>query len=507
MNTQKNKILRIIKSKLSLSNSGKENKIIILGFGVEGKSSFKFILDNVNFFSSDIKIIIADKRDKDDIIDNSSSEVKKYFVNFKNNIDFITEDSFSDLLEQKKKFEFDLIIKSPGISLSDSFIKSYKNEISSQIDLFLLSFSNQVIGITGTKGKSTTATLTHNILLEQGIKSILAGNIGKAVLETIDEITDETIIVLELSSHQLQLISRAPRTSVLLNIYPEHLDYYKTLEKYTLAKYNIISKQEESDVYIFPKNEFEISILEKLSASTNKPIDFSFNSNSSNSHLNIQSKKNNITLEIDKIKLPGEHNYFNISAAILAINEVLDEKLDYNKLKESIYNFSGLEHRLEYVGKYNNIDFYNDSISTIPQTTIAALKTFNHNIEYLILGGMNRSSDIIFNDLATEISKSKISNIFFMPETGKIIYDEILKTGFKIVNNSNKIIRDDKNINCYFSNDLESIISIIFSLRDIKDQNNSLCILSPASSSYNLFKNFEDRGKKFKEYIRILAKI
>ncbi len=120
---------------------------------------------------------------------------------------------------------------------------------------------------------------------------------------------------------------------------------------------------------------------------------------------------------------------------------------------------------------------------------------------------MNRSSDIIFNDLATEISKSKISNIFFMPETGKIIYDEILKTGFKIVNNSNKIIRDDKNINCYFSNDLESIISIIFSLRDIKDQNNSLCILSPASSSYNLFKNFEDRGKKFKEYIRILAKI
>lgn len=507
MNIQRDKILDIVKSKLFLSNldDKEEIKIIILGFGIEGKSTFKFLLDNIRFLSSDIKLIIADKRDKYDIIDNSSDKIKKYFVTFNNSIDFITGETFSDLLQQKKKFEFDLIIKSPGISLSNSFISNYIDKITSQIDLILLSFSKQIIGITGTKGKSTTATLTHKILLEQGIKSILAGNIGKPVLETIDQITDQTIIVLELSSHQLQLISRAPRTSVLLNIYPEHLDYYKTLEKYTLAKYNIISKQEENDVYIFPINEFEISILEKLSTSTNKPIDYSFIINDSNTELTVKNKNLDITLEIAKIKLPGEHNYFNISAAILAIKEVLAEKLDYDRLKESIYNFSGLEHRLEYVGKYNNIDFYNDSISTIPQTTIAALKTFNHKVEYLILGGKNRSSDIVFNDLAIEISKSEISNIFFMPETGKIIYDEILKTGFKIVNNSNKIIKDEKKISCYFSNNLENIISIIFDLGDIKTQNNSLCILSPASSSYNLFKNFEDRGNKFKEYIEHLS--
>ncbi len=436
--------------------------ILILGFGSEGSSSLDFISNHFK----DARITVYDKN----------------LTRLGKNVRFIT----GDLDNIKDKF--DIILKSPGVPLSEDFSERYKNIISSQTDLFLREFHLQAIGITGTKGKSTTATLLNSILTSCGKNAILAGNIGIPFFDIIEELDDTSIIVMELSSHQLQYIKKAPHISAILNVYPEHLDFYKNFIEYRSAKMNIVKMQDENDRIIFPVKEF--SGLERRSVSV--PFEIIIDGDD----VIVYYRNNTIVLSQKCIEIKGNHNLYNIGTALIAA-QMSDCAM--NEAIRAVYDFKGLEHRLEYFGKYRDIEFYNDSISTIPQAAVAAIRAFDNRIGSLILGGHFRGSEITWGSLVDEIKKSRIENIFFLPETGRMIFDEMINSGFDCSEYDGYFMAKWKDIrvNCFFCIGFDEIVPLVFR----HTPPGSICLLSPASSSYNMFKNFEERGRMFKDSV------
>ena len=439
-----------------------KKSILILGFGTEGQSSLDFIAKNF----PDAKISVYDKN----------------LIRLGKNVSFITGNI--DHIRGK----FDLILKSPGIPLTNEFVLNYKYIISSQTDLFLREYHLQTIGITGTKGKSTTVSLLHSMLSACGKNSILAGNIGVPVFDIIDSIDDTSIIVMELSSHQLQFIKQAPHISAILNVYPEHLDFYKNFIEYRSAKMNIVKMQNEDDHIIFPIKEF--TGLERRSVS--EPFEIIVDGDD----VLVYYSRKTIVLNQKCIELKGNHNLYNIGTALIAADLT---GCDTDEAVRNACEFKGLEHRLEYFGNYKGIDFYNDSISTIPQASVAAVRAFDNRIGTLILGGHFRGEEILWCILTKEIKKSRIDNIFFLPDTGIMMYNDMLSAGFEETEKDGykEIIWNGNTVRCFFCSDFDTMTPLIFRYTSP----GSVCMLSPASSSYNMFKNFEERGKEFKEKI------
>ena len=212
----------------------KEKKILILGFGIEGISRYNFLRNNFK----DMKIFISDKK---------STLLEEYpYLIEDQNVEVSMGEEYLNGIEN-----YDLILKTPGISLKDIDISMFKEKITSQLELFLEFMEVFSIGITGTKGKSTTSSLIYKVLKEQGEKVFLLGNIGEPIFNRIEEITKESIVVLELSSHSLEYVKKSPNIAILLNIYEEHLDYYKSIDKYIEAKFNIVKFQNEEDFFIY----------------------------------------------------------------------------------------------------------------------------------------------------------------------------------------------------------------------------------------------------------------
>jgi UDP-N-acetylmuramoylalanine--D-glutamate ligase len=439
-----------------------DKSILIMGLGVEGMSTLDFLKTHF----PQTKIAVYDRKP----------------VRLGKDVRFITG-NISDIMDK-----FDLIIKSPGIPLPNDFLLRNRHIISSQTDLFLREFHAQTIGITGTKGKSTTVTLLHSILTSAGKNSILAGNIGVPVFDIIGEIDDTAVIVLELSSHQLQYIKKAPHISAILNVYPEHLDFYKNFIEYRSAKLNIVRFQSEDDQIVFPIKEF--TGLERSSVSV--PFEIIIDGDD----VIVYYWKSSIVLSKKCIELKGLHNLYNIGTALILSQLAGCETQD---AIQSVYDFKGLEHRLEFFGIFEEIEFYNDSISTIPQATAAAIRSLDNMIGTLILGGHFRGDEIVWDSLTEEIKKSFIQNIIFLPATGPMIFENLLSSGFEESREDNIIIQwREKKTNCFFCKDFNEIIPLIFE----KTPKNSICLLSPASSSYNMFKNFEERGAIFKILIK-----
>ena len=436
--------------------------VLIMGFGTEGRSSYDFLKRHF----PDVKITIYDKNP----------------VRMQNGARFISG-SISNI-----KDNFDIILKSPGIPLPGDFLVKYIPILSSQTDIFLREFYAQTIGVTGTKGKSTTVTLLHHILQNSGKNSILAGNIGVPVFDIVDYIDESSVVVLELSSHQLQFIQRSPHISALLNVYPEHLDFYKNFIEYRSAKMNIVKMQSEEDQIVFPVKEFRG--LERNSVSV--PFEIIIDGDD----VIVYYWKSSIVLSKKCIELKGSHNLYNIGAAL-----ILSQLAGCNteEAVQTVYNFKGLEHRMEMFGNYRDIEFCNDSISTIPQATAAAIRAFGNVIGTLILGGYFRNSDIVWETLVEEIKISSVGNIVFLPDTGKMIYESLMSTGFTSYESDGITVIEynGRKIKCFFCERFDELPPIIFE----QTKAHSVCLFSPASSSYNMFKNFEERGKSFKKVI------
>jgi UDP-N-acetylmuramoylalanine--D-glutamate ligase len=379
---------------------------------------------------------------------------------------------------------YDLIIKSPGIPSSLLKGKVSDDKITSQTDIFLTLFRDRVIGITGTKGKSTTSSLIYHILSHRSDNVLLAGNIGVPVFELVDKIDDETMIVFELSSHQLENVTVSPRISVLLNLFEEHLDHYNGLKEYHYAKLNIMKFQKESDIFVFNADDaftgrylqdekvagkqFPYSVEKVLKKGVfvrkGKVI---FSNGESLSEFDFSGRQG----------LPGQHNLQNIMASV-AVAKVFG--VDDEIIQQSVTDFKGLPHRLEYIGEFKGIHFYNDSIATIPEATIEAVKTLK-NVDTLILGGKDRGID--YEILIDFIIESELKNVIFMGDAGKRIYEGIKEKG--------RTIRPE----LFLIDDFAEIVEIV---RKYTSQG-TICLLSPAASSYDMFGSFVERGEAFKK--------
>lgn len=438
-----------------------DKNIVILGFGKQGKATYHYIRKHF----PDKIISIADKNTDIDISEFKSDK----------NLIFNLGEKYLEDIEK-----YDLIIKAPGVVLKDIDISKFEDKIITDYEILLKCTKGIKIGITGTKGKSTTSTIMYKVLKEQGKKVFLLGNIGNPILDYIDEIDENTYVVIEVSSHTLEFVKASPDIAILLDIYPEHLDHCNSIEDYIKAKFNIAKYQDDNNYFIY-NAENELMKYHK----------FNYKSNDIAVYLNSEYRKdkNEVYLENENIyfnnkllmnsnepmKIKGMHMLNNMMF-ILAVSEIL--KLDLNKTIKTLKTTEPLEHRMEYVGKYNEIEFYNDSIATIPIATINCINTLK-NVNTLICGGMDRGVDQ--KELIDFLNVSNVENIICMPETGNIIYSAL---------NSNK--------NKFKVNTLEEAVEIA----KMKTKKNSICLLSPAASSYNCFKNFEEKGKRYKELVK-----
>ena len=441
----------------------KNKNILLLGFGKEGESSYDFIRK----YLPQVPVTVADRNNITDTAIFANDPHTRLLIgeNYLNTIN-----------------DYDIVLKSPGISLKNIINSLDKNKISSQTDLFLQAFSPQCIGVTGTKGKSTTASFIYHILKYLQKDTLLAGNIGIPLFDIVEDVTPDTKIVLELSSHQLEFTRKAPHISILLNLFEEHLDHYNNLLDYQQAKFNIARYQSEKDYFIYNTTDISIANLLKTNEIASHLVGFSlFAEKSSKVYTKNQyfyKNEEKICEITSDFPLKGEHNLAN-TAAVIATVDCLED-IDTSQIRNAIYSFKGLPHRLEFVGEFDGILFYNDSISTVPQASIAAVQALK-NVNTIILGGFDRGID--YQPLIDFLKNSEIENIIFTGEAGK-----------RMLSLSNSL----KNKHLFFENSYPEIVA----LAKKHTKKGSICLLSPAAASYDQFRNFEHRGNVFRELVK-----
>ena len=402
-----------------ISDLEQYKSIGIFGFGVEGKSFYHFAQKHL----PNTELVIIDK--------NHPSCDENYL---------------------QKLEEVDLIIKSPGISLYNLGIDYKAYNFSSSTELLLKHFKEQIIGVTGTKGKSTLVTLIDSLLKNAGQKSLLCGNIGTPAFDILEDLDDATMIVMELSSHQLLHVNYSPHIAILTNLFEEHLDYYQDVEEYYGAKYNIFLHQKKSDVFIY-------NLPQKLARG-----------------VNVYENELKFTIDFHL------QNGF-IHKASLQILEKLKEilALDDDVYLRTIGEFKTLPHRLEFVKNIKGVSYINDSIATIPQATIEAVKILK-NVDTLIIGGNDRGVD--YDVLIDFLLQSDVENIILFSDTGKKIYD--------------RLDVKEKQINIFLQNNLQESVKKAYNIA------RSIVLFSPAASSFNEYKNFVERGDEFKSLVNEL---
>ena len=422
----------------------KGKKICILGFGREGKA----MLEAISAVGIDCEITIADK--KSEIQSTKFETVSDLEFRIS---DFQTGENYLSNLDR-----FDVIIRSPGVFPSPE-LEEVKDKITNSTQIFLDSVPNStVIGITGSKGKSTTASLLYEILKKADKDVHLVGNIGHPAIEKLcapfDYAQGDKIYVVEMSSYQLMHCSSSPQIAVATSFFPEHLDYHGSLEAYKEAKMNIARFQSKNDIIFCAEDAKDIA-----SVSPGKQISFSASES---------------PVSINETRLIGNHNLINIAAAYLVAKNL--EVPDGVSL-EVIKNFQCLPHRLQPCGEHHGIEWVDDSISTTPESAIAALDALGDSVYTLILGGQDRGND--FSALADRVARSNVSNVVLMSESGARIGAELEKATALV--------------NIHRSDSMADAVS----WAKANTKKSKLCLLSPASPSYGMFENFEERGESF----------
>ena len=440
-------------------------KIAIAGYGLEGKQNYKYF----NKPGNDLTIV--DERADIDI----PSDAK-----------YITGDGAYDDMSQ-----FDMVIRTAG--LSPLKIKKAKL-VWSATNEFFAKCKAPIIGVTGTKGKGTTSSFITSILRASGKKVHLVGNIGVPALSVLPDIRPEDFVVYEMSSFQLWDIKYSPHIAVVLMIEPDHLDVHTDFEDYLKAKSNIRRWQNLNDICIYhPSNPFS----QKIASVTLATLDQTTKGDYLNNIHRYGIKDDGLVYikddffytndrkicPISCVKLPGKHNLENACAAMSA---VLELKLDIsdNQFAEGLRSFTGLPHRLKYVSEINDVKFYDDSISTTPGSAIAAIKSFT-SPKVLILGGSYKGGD--FTDLVKEIKKSNIRQIILMGDEANRI-EQFLK---------------DAGLVKYVNLERCSMFEIVSKAASAASPGD-VVILSPACASFGMFKNYQDRGKKFINAVDLL---
>lgn len=429
-----------------------DKNVLVLGYGREGRSTLRRLLQAGTCAS----LAIADQSE---IFPEDPS------------VQVVSGPAYLEHLD-----DYDLVFKSPGIVLPRN-PSEYRCAFTSQMEVFLTAYRNQVIGITGTKGKSTVTTLLYHILKESGRDTVLAGNIGIPAFDILEDIRDGTRIVCELSCHQLEYIHVSPHIAVLLNIHEEHLDHYGTMERYVHSKQQIYLHQEPEDLLLcgLPCLPAEGACKSHICTVSDHPSSADVVLNGSD----ICFGRRNFQIPVQEIHLLGHHNHLDI-AFDYAICHMLG--LSDAEFGTALKSYEPLPHRLHFIGERNHIRYYDDSISTIGDTTIQALKSVPE-VGSVLIGGMDRG--IEYDDLITWLSGHPVPHIILMYDTGKRIYQEI-RQKYPDFSSPERLVLVD------------TLKDAVAAARTLTSPG-AACVLSPAAASYGIFKNFEERGDIFQK--------
>lgn len=430
-------------------------KILILGMAREGTDSLRYFLKH----HPSLEVAAADRLEPQKLGESARELLK-------NNpqIRYFGGNGYLSAID-----DYDLAVKSPGVPIHLPEIEAAfkQNKITSQSEIFFNECPGKIIGVTGTKGKSTTASIIYAILQCAGKKVFLLGNIGEPMLSYLDAGDKETFFVCELSAHQLYNLKRSPAAAVWLNIYPEHLDYYNNYNEYILAKANIALHQSKEDYFIYNSAIPEIAAIAAKSSAQKiafNEYDWNFSG---------------------KTKLIGDFNMQNakVGAIIGRLFGVSDEIID-----AAIENFKPLDNRLEFVGSFAGIDCYNDSLSTIQESAVAAISVLGDRVKILIAGGFDRGQP--FDKLAAAILSGSIETLILFLPTGSRIWQEI-EDQAAILGKQERLAE----LRHYFAETMEEAVDLVFE----NGKNGQICLLSAASASFGGFADYADRGHRFKE--------
>ena len=448
-------------------------KVAIIGLGVSNLPLLKY-MNNQN-----AKITIFDEKEKEDIPRKLLEKLDKYGA-----------DAFfgKNCLENLKNY--DIIFRSPScLPTREALVLEEQRGaiITTEIEMLMKLAPCQIIGVTGSDGKTTTTSLIYSILKRQGYNTYLGGNIGKPLFTKLEEIKPEDKLVLELSSFQLMGMTVSPNISVITNITPNHLNIHKDYNEYIEAKKTIFKYQKENDYLVL---NYDNEITRNCGKeTTSKTTYFSSKEKLDNGFIvdNKIIKRCNDgirkhILDTKDILLRGNHNFENICAALAATENLVDEEIAVEAVKE----FRAVEHRLEFIREIDGVKWYNDSVSSSPTRTIAGLNSFDEDI-VLIAGGYDKNLD--YTPLAKPILE-KVKTLILIGATSSKIFDAV----------KDEEEKERKDISIYMCENLQETVNLAKSY----SKKGEVVLFSPASASFDMFKNFAERGNKFKDLVNNL---
>lgn len=424
----------------------RKQSVLLLGFAQEGKDSLDFLKEHF----PEKKVAVADEKKLEEF-----SEEERNLLREKVDRTFLGKRALPAVSE------FEVVVKSPGFPPRKVEPRLREGQtVTSQSDIFLQNAKGTVVGVTGSLGKSTTATLIYEIFKKAGKKVFLLGNIGRGALSFLAEDNRERTYIYELSSYQLRTVRESPEISVLLNIFREHLDWHPSMDDYISSKARITAFQEEEDLFIYNRKNKKVRKVAQKTKAKKIPIA---------AELDLETKG-------VEVPLRGKFNLLNVRAA-LEVARALG--VEQKTALKAVERFEPLPHRLEYVGEFEGLEFYNDSLSTVPEATLKALEALKGKVETLVLGGYDRGQ--VFTPLVEKIVESSVRNIVLFPPTGRRLKRKLEGRGFNLLE----------------TEDMGEAVDFAF-----LETKKGAVLLSPASPSFGIFSDYKERGEVFKDSVK-----
>lgn len=451
----------------------RNRKVAIVGLGVSNLPLLDYL------YNIGARITVFDKRNVEEFSRQIMEKITTYHIEY-----YFGGDYLSYLKG------FDMIFRSPSILPTTPELAKEKERgaiVTTEIEMFMEICPCKMIGVTGSDGKTTTTTLIYHILQEGGYHCFCGGNIGTPLFTKLPEVTPEDVVVLELSSFQLMHMLVSPNISVITNITPNHLDIHSSFEEYIEAKKAIFLNQSEQDCLVLNyDNEITRNLAKEAKG---KVIFYSGQTKLDNGYIvddgMIKECKDRLrkhVLNTKDLKIRGKHNFENICAALAATSSLVPIEV----AKKAILPFSGVEHRLEFVREINGVKWYNDSVSSSPTRTMAGLNSFDEEI-VLIAGGYDKNLD--YTPLAKPIVQ-KVKSLILVGNTADKIFNAVKE----------ELEKEKKEMPIYVCDDFAQTVAVAHKVAEP----GQIVLLSPASASFDMFHNFAERGKVFKQLVNEL---
>ena len=445
-------------------------KVAVIGLGVSNLPLLDYL------YEKKAQVTVFDERTVDEIPQNIITKINTYEFKY----------SFGKNCLEKLK-GFNIIFRSPSCLPTRKELQEEADRgaiVTTEVEMLMEMCPCKIIGVTGSDGKTTTTSMINAILKKAGYNTFLGGNIGTPLFTKLPEIKPDDIVVLELSSFQLMNMQISPDIAVITNITPNHLNIHKDYQEYIDAKKNIFKNQDESGILILNyDNDITRSCAKEAKG---KVIFFSSKEKLDNGFIvdeeiikECEDKVRKHILNTNEVILRGNHNFQNIATALAATKTLVDTDIAVQAIKE----FKPVEHRIEFIREIDGVKWYNDSASSSPTRTLSGINAFKENI-VLIAGGYDKNLD--YEPLAKPVL-DKVSTLILIGQTAEKIFDAV----------KNEADKQNKKIDIYMCNSLEQTIDIAKKTSKKGD----VVLFSPASASFDMFKNFADRGEKFKNLV------